>query len=1035
MKQSLFKLKSDHPGGISNRILIALFSLIAISLVLGGMVFYRRQTQSIREDKMQQLKSIAELKVNQLVQWRVERLSDIRANSQDPFLKHAVNLWISQPDNIALGADIETRLRLLMNQKGYDYNNVLLTASDGQILFSADPLQNEMESETLLLAEQAVSTGEAQIGDFYHCDTTDQIHIDIAAAMYDENEQVMAVLILRVDPEKYLYPLIQSWPTPSQSAETLLIRQEGDEILFLNTLRHSTAKPLTLRIHMDNTDVPAVAAVLGQKGQFDGIDYRGEAVLAELLPVPGTPWFMISKVDAVEILSEIRLLGQVVMLFVVLSILMTTALVAYIFNNRQRLLYQNMLHAAQERNEIQEEIKMTLYSIGDGVITTDKEGKVNRMNTVAEALTGWSEAESQGVPLTQVFNIINEVSRSEVENPVEHVLREGEIVGLANHTLLVARDGTEYPISDSGAPIRGSKGEIIGVVLVFRDQSEERAAERERALLNHTISASLNEIYLFDAKTLRFRFANDGALKNLGYGLDELRLITPVDVKPEFSLEIFKQMIQPLIEHKKQVLTFKTVHQRADGSLYPIEANMQLFEFENEQVFLAVINDITERKRAENALQESEARFRAIIEQSFDGILVSDKALCIIEWNTAQTKIFGFTRDEMIGKPLWEYQFSITPDEQKTPQLLETLKEKASKSINSDSSLNLNSLRTLNVQAKDGSLKTIQISSFPIEVSDAILYCLITRDITAEQAAEQNYQMLFREMLDGFAIHEIILDNQGVPIDYRFLSMNPAFERMTGLKEADIKGRTVLDVLPGTEKYWIDIYGQVALTGKPAFFENYSRELEKYFEVTVFRPAPNQFTTIFTDITERKQAEEALRQNEEKFRYIFDHSVIGKSLTLPSGEINVNKAFCEMLGYTQEELQNKKWQEITHADDIELSQKKLDPLISGEKESTRFIKRYIHKSGAVVWTDVNTSLRRDQEGNPLYFITAIVNITERKQQEIQLNKQVEELRRWHNITLGREDRIMALKREVNKLLVEMGQPVRYDSAQEENTHE
>jgi PAS domain S-box-containing protein len=110
-------------------------------------------------------------------------------------------------------------------------------------------------------------------------------------------------------------------------------------------------------------------------------------------------------------------------------------------------------------------------------------------------------------------------------------------------------------------------------------------------------------------------------------------------------------------------------------------------------------------------------------------------------------------------------------------------------------------------------------------------------------------------MLDGIALHEIILDAAGTPVDYRFLSVNPAFERMTGLKAELVVGRTVLEILPGAEQHWIETYGKVALSGEPAFFENHSADLGKHFEVTAFRPAPGQFVCIFQDITTRKQAE------------------------------------------------------------------------------------------------------------------------------------------------------------------------------------
>jgi PAS domain S-box-containing protein len=129
----------------------------------------------------------------------------------------------------------------------------------------------------------------------------------------------------------------------------------------------------------------------------------------------------------------------------------------------------------------------------------------------------------------------------------------------------------------------------------------------------------------------------------------------------------------------------------------------------------------------------------------------------------------------------------------------------------------------------------------------------------ALRASEACYRQLFNAMLSGFALHEIICDGSGKPIDYRFLEVNPAFERITGLRAADILGKTVLEVLPETEDYWIDTYGKVALTGNPVRFENYSQALDKHFEVVAFSPRPRQFAAAFMDITERKASEEVLR--------------------------------------------------------------------------------------------------------------------------------------------------------------------------------
>lgn len=145
-------------------------------------------------------------------------------------------------------------------------------------------------------------------------------------------------------------------------------------------------------------------------------------------------------------------------------------------------------------------------------------------------------------------------------------------------------------------------------------------------------------------------------------------------------------------------------------------------------------------------------------------------------------------------------------------------------------------------------------------------------------------------------------------------------------------------------------------------------------------------------ITEKKMVD-TLRNSEDKFRYLFEHSCVGKSITYPSGEIHVNNAFCKMIGYSLGELENHRWQDITYPDDIEPTQKAIDKVISGEKDSIEFEKRYIHKDGHIIWASIFTSLRRDNGGNPLYLMTNVIDNTERRKVEANLHKANDELKR------------------------------------------
>ncbi|MDM8535298.1 PAS domain S-box protein [Desulfobacterales bacterium HSG17] len=248
---------------------------------------------------------------------------------------------------------------------------------------------------------------------------------------------------------------------------------------------------------------------------------------------------------------------------------------------------------------------------------------------------------------------------------------------------------------------------------------------------------------------------------------------------------------------------------------------------------------VQELEQADRTLQESELKFRSYISNAPYGIFVADEKGGYIEVNDMAEIITGYSRSELLKMNLMD----LIPDEDH---------KKAEEHFNRVVQTGKAS-GDLSFIKKNGSLNYWSVMAVKFGANRFLGF---VNDITNRKRFEQDYQTLFREMLDGLAVHEIICDADGEPVDYRYLAVNPAFERLTGLEAESIVGHTVLEAMPGTESHWIKTFGHVALSGEPAFFENYSKELDKHFKVTAFQPIPNQFACIFSDITERKLAEE-----------------------------------------------------------------------------------------------------------------------------------------------------------------------------------
>lgn len=262
----------------------------------------------------------------------------------------------------------------------------------------------------------------------------------------------------------------------------------------------------------------------------------------------------------------------------------------------------------EELRKQSEWLQITLASIGDAVVSTDAEGRITFMNGVAATLTGWAQAEAIGRPLPEVFHIVDERTRQPVDNPALRSLQEGAIVGLADHTVLIARDGTERPIDDSVAPIRDASGTPLGAVLVFRDVSDRKGAEDAQARLAAIVESSQDAIV---SKTLDgiIRSWNAGAERLFGYAPHEaigrpITLIIPTDRQDE-EYEILAR-----IARGERVEHFETVRVSRQGRRIDISLTVSPVRDRKGRIIGAskVARDITDRKRAEEALREADRR-------------------------------------------------------------------------------------------------------------------------------------------------------------------------------------------------------------------------------------------------------------------------------------------------------------------------------------------------------------------------------------------------------------------------------------------
>lgn len=318
---------------------------------------------------------------------------------------------------------------------------------------------------------------------------------------------------------------------------------------------------------------------------------------------------------------------------------------------RERAAGENEERRKAEESERRQQdlVRVTLASIGDAVISTDARGRIVYLNEVAESITGWTSGEAAGQPLENVFRIVNEQTRKTVENPATRALREGLIVGLANHTVLIGKDGAERPIDDSAAPIKDAAGGILGCVLVFRDITARRKAEtalseseeRFRLLVERVTDYA---IYLLDPEG-RLVSWNSGAERITRYTADEIIGRHFSCFYPNDAIDDGRPMQGLDVARTTGRWADEGWRLRKGGGRFWASVIVTRLQDEQERVrgFAVIKRDLTEHRRATETL-------RSVVDHVVDGILTIDEQGIVQSLNPAAERLFGYRADEVLGQ-------------------------------------------------------------------------------------------------------------------------------------------------------------------------------------------------------------------------------------------------------------------------------------------------------------------------------------------------------------------------------------------------
>jgi PAS domain S-box-containing protein len=634
------------------------YVIVTIAILILGFFYYTRQKALIKERVNKELISIAELKAFEIVNWVDERKADAIVLSQSP------GTIISFRNYIKKGTQYDYNLiheKVDVFKKYYKYEDIFIIDKLGKVLVSTNDTMKDVSDQVKNILPQKPEESKVTISDLYFCKRCNRIHFDFISPIifkFNGSNKILGYAILRINPYDYLYPIVQRWPSISRTAETLIVRGEGDSVLFLNPLRHKVQAVLTIKLPLSRTDIPAVRAVRGRTGIYEGNDYRNVQVVSYSLGFRELPWKMVSKVDASEIYDPLRFRTWVLGIFLILLLTLLGFVVLHIRAMDLKQYYKNLFEKEEQLNRAEQKFKLFLEHSPVSIAAFDANMKF--ITTSKRFLADYKLTESDVINKI-IYEVFPEIPQR--WRDIHNRCLKGA-VEKSDKDIFKRIDGNEEWVRWEMRPWFEKSGEIGGLLLFNEKITDQIKAAEE------LYNSQLNFLTTFESNpaALVITRLNNGEIlkinkaytRIIGYKPDEIIGFGGFD-KEMFIFPNDRKVFVEYLKRDGVIRDMEIILRVKSGEVRNMVLYMEIIQYDNEQCILSALLDVTEKKQKEQEIKKlNEDLEKRISERTRELLdlynnspsgyhsLNSDGLFELI--NDTELKWLGYTREEIVNK-------------------------------------------------------------------------------------------------------------------------------------------------------------------------------------------------------------------------------------------------------------------------------------------------------------------------------------------------------------------------------------------------